>query len=84
MKWRRRDDVLASIQPYTKRPIDCLAHLPLADVAEDGEKRIRSGGAPADVPTAVEAGGRFLVVNGDRVIAVAERGPNGAKVVRVF
>lgn len=84
VKWRKRDEVLDAIQPYAKRPIDCLAHLPLADVQEAGEKRIRSGGIPQTVPTAVQAGGRFLVVNGDRVVAVAERGPNGAKVVRVF
>lgn len=84
VKWRRRDEVLEALQPWMKRPLDCLSHLPLADVESEAEKRIRSGGTPAEVPGAVEAGGRFLVVNGERVVAVAERGPNGAKVVRVF
>ena len=84
VKWKSRELVASSLAPYLKRPIDCLAHLPLADLDAATLLRVKAGGAPPAAPGSVEAGGRFLMVSGDNVIGVAERGPDGAKVVRVF
>lgn len=84
VKWKGRDAVSAGLAPYLKRPIDCLSHLPLADLDAATLLRVKAGGAPPPAPASVEAGGRFLMVSGDTVVGVAERGPDGAKVVRVF
>jgi len=84
VKWKGRDEVVDALAPYVRRPVDCLSHLPLADVDESGAKRVKSGGDPPAVPVGVMVGGRFLVVEGDRLIAVAERVPTGGKVLRVL
>ncbi len=83
VKWKRRDTVVDSLKPWFRKPLDCLAHLPLADVDEKGAKRVRSGGLPPTVPAGVEMGGRYLVVEGAQLIAIAERQPVGGRVLRV-
>lgn len=82
--WRGRPEVLALLQPWMRTPINCLSHLPLADVGPDGAKKVRSGGPPPSFPAGVGVGGKFLVVDGDSVVAVAERGAEGLKISRVF
>ena len=83
VKWKRRDDVRAALVPFLRRPVDCLVHLPLADVDTTQAKRVRSGGDPPGVPGGLLVGQRFLVVEGDELVAIAERAPTGAKVLRV-
>lgn len=84
VKWKRRDDVVASLQPWFREPIACLSHLPLVDVDGEQAKKVRSGGLPATVPPNLEPTGRYLVVQGDRVLAIAENGGGGPKVLRTF
>ena len=81
--WKRRDTVLEGLKASFRKPLDCLSHLPLADVDERGAKRVRSGGLPPTVPGGVEMGGRYLVVQGEQLVAVAERQPVGGRVLRV-
>ncbi|MEZ4321053.1 MAG: tRNA pseudouridine(55) synthase TruB [Myxococcota bacterium] len=84
VKWKRREDVIGALALHMRRPLDCLSHLPLADVDSEGAKRVRDGGDPTNVPSGLLVGQRFLVAEGDRLIAVAERAPTGCKVLRVL
>lgn len=81
--WRPRDVVRTEIEPWLRRPIDVLSHLPLADVRPTDARKIRSGGPPPPAPAGTLLGGRFLIVSGDDLIAVAESSPRGPKVLRV-
>ena len=83
VKWKSRDEVSSGLGKWLKRPIDCFGHLPIADVDVDGAKVIKSGGTPP-LAAGIAPGARYLVVRGDRILAVAERGPDGGKVLRVF
>jgi tRNA pseudouridine55 synthase len=83
VKWKPRSAVVEALKPWFRKPLDCLSHLPLADVDARGAKRVRSGGLPPTVPGGVEMGGRYLVVEGDQLVAVAERQPVGGRVLRV-
>jgi tRNA pseudouridine55 synthase len=81
--WLPRDDVRAGLEPYLRRPIDALSHLPFVEVPPPLVERIRRGARPPVAPAGVEVGGRYLVVSGDRVLAVAEHGADGPTGVRV-
>ncbi|MCB9662510.1 MAG: tRNA pseudouridine(55) synthase TruB [Alphaproteobacteria bacterium] len=83
LPWRPRDEVIAALAPRLVRPLDALGHLPLIDVDEAGVRRVRNGHAPGELPPGVEVGGRYLLVHGADLIAVAEQTARGPKVLRV-
>lgn len=84
VKWKRRDEVVEALQPYFRKPVQCLSHLPLVDVESDAIRRVKSGGDPPGPPAGVGEGGRYLLVDGDRILAIAEAQVEGAKVLRTF
>jgi len=84
VQWRPRDDVRAELAKRLCSPIRALAHLPIVEVPAADAERIRKGGSPPTPPTAMPIGGRYLVVCGADVIAVAEADPRGPKALRVI
>lgn len=82
--WRPRDEVLKDLAPWIRTPIEVLTHLPLADVESAEERRVRQGGRPPAAPAATPVGGRYLVVQGARVVAVAEQTGQGPRMVKVL
>lgn len=84
VKWRPRDDVRAEVGTWLRRPLEAMPDVPLLDVDADQAKRVRSGGLPAAVPGGVSVGDRFLVVQGDVLLAIAEVGARGPQVLRVL
>jgi tRNA pseudouridine55 synthase len=82
--WRHRDDVRQDIGALLKRPIDALSQLALADVDAKQAERIRKGGVPPVAPSGVDNGQRYLVVEGDQLVAIAERTVRGPKVLRTI
>lgn len=83
VQWRKKDEVAASLAPFVRTELQCLSHLPLADVGPVDARRIRSGGGPPVPPRGVTAGGRYLVVQGSELVAVAESSSRGPVVLRV-
>lgn len=83
VSWNPRDEVRAGVAPFLRRPIDVLSHLPIVDLREADAARIRRGGNVPAPPPGMPFGGKYLVVEGDEVLAVAEATPKGVKSVRV-
>ena len=81
--WRPRDDVVADLEPRVRSDLQSLSHLPLADVAAPDATRIRSGGSPPPPPAGLVVGGRYVVVCGNELVAIAENDPRGPKLLRV-
>ena len=81
--WRPRADVRSDLAKWLKRPLDALSHLPLADVDAAAARRVRNGGPPPFPPPGTVGGARYLVVEGDKLVAVAEAGGRGPKTLRV-
>ncbi|MFK7931766.1 MAG: tRNA pseudouridine(55) synthase TruB [Myxococcota bacterium] len=84
VQWRPRDDVRSDLAKRLCSPIRALAHLPIVDVPAADAERMRKGGSPPAAPTALSVGGRYLVVCGADVVAVAEADPRGPKALRVI
>jgi len=82
--WRSRDDVRAALADRVRSPLDALSHLPLADVNGTEAGRIRKGGPLPPAPVGTPAGGRFLVVCGADVVAIAENSARGPRAVKVL
>jgi tRNA pseudouridine55 synthase len=82
--WKPRSEVLASLQPWVRSPLAALSHLPLADVKPVEAQRVRSGGHPPPSPPGVVLGGRYLVVCGDELVAVAESSVQGPRALKVL
>jgi len=82
--WRSRDEVEAALAPHVLSPIRCLSHLPLADVGVEEAKRVRNGGMLPPPPRGVASGGRYAVVAGDDLVAIAEHSSRGGKALRVL
>jgi tRNA pseudouridine(55) synthase len=82
--WRPRDEVLAALAPLVKSELQCLTHLPLADVGDVDAKRIRNGVGGPVPPRGVVLGGRYLVVHGSELVAIAESTARGPKMLRVL
>ena len=81
--WRPREAVFAMLKPHLRRPIDALSHLPSVEAPPAIADRIRRGAKPplpSDLPP---NGGRYLVVSGGEVVAVAEAGSHGGSALRV-
>ncbi|MEQ1504713.1 MAG: tRNA pseudouridine(55) synthase TruB [Myxococcota bacterium] len=83
IKWRPRDEVLAALTPSIRSELRSLTHLPLADVGPADANRVRTGTTIPAPPRGVALGGRFLVVQGSDLVAVAESTARGPKVLRV-
>lgn len=82
VKWRHRDQVRDAVSPSMIKPIQALSHLPMVDVNQEEAARIRNGGNLAP-PTSVGAGQRFLVVCGDRLVAIGERKGEAVELYRI-
>ena len=82
VQWRHRDQVRDAVSGSMIRPIQALSHLPMVDVDEAEATRIRNGGLLAP-PTSVGVGQRFLLVFGDRLIAIGERKGEGVELFRI-
>jgi len=80
--WAPRDNVRDALAPFVRSPIKALGHLPLVDVGAETAEIIRRGGALPAGPGG--EGSRYLVVQADRLVAVAEMSPTGAKALRVL
>lgn len=83
VQWKPRDKVAELLQPYLRGELRCLTHLPLADVGTQDAKRVRTGGGVPAPPRGVGIGGKYLVVTGSDLVAVAESTARGPKVLRV-
>ncbi|HHO54346.1 MAG TPA: tRNA pseudouridine(55) synthase TruB [Deltaproteobacteria bacterium] len=84
IQWRPRDEVRADIAPWLWSDLRSLSHLPLADLAAVDVQRVRNGGPPPPPPRGVAMGGRYLVVCGDELVAIAEHSTQGARLLRVL
>jgi tRNA pseudouridine55 synthase len=84
VRWKPRDQVCTALGPWLRTPLAALSHLPLLDVDAATARRIRNGAVPDRVPGGLRLGGQFLIVEGADVVAVAEAGATGAKVLRVL
>lgn len=82
--WRKKEEVAAALAPFVRSELQCLAHLPLADVGPADARRVRTGSTVPVPPRGVPVGGKYLVVHGSDLIAIAEstsRGPVALRVV---
>ncbi|MCA9570965.1 MAG: tRNA pseudouridine(55) synthase TruB [Myxococcales bacterium] len=84
VRWKRRDDVLAALEPRFLKPLQCLSHLPLVDVDQEEARRVLSGWVPPRVPPGVAEGAKYLLAEGDRVLAIAETTATDPRSVRTF
>lgn len=83
VRWAPREVVFEGLKPWLKRPQDVLSHLPTVNVTPDDRVRVRAGVAPPP-PASVKVGELYLVVDGDELIAVAEREPRGPRLARII
>lgn len=77
LPWRTRDEVRADLAPMLIRPVQALGHLPAVEVKPDIAKRVLRGGSVPPAPDGVAVGGRYMVVSGDELLAIAELRANG-------
>ncbi len=84
VKWQHRDQVLGELQQHLVRPLDALRHLPLADVSEAVARKVRSGGPPPPPPSSTAPQGRYLVVCGAELVAIAESTVRGPRIEKVL
>ncbi len=72
VKWFPRDQVHGALVERVLAPLAALDHLPLLPVSPGVAEAVRRGGAVPPPPVGVRAGGRYLMVQGDALQAVAE------------
>ena len=72
VQWFPRDQVHASLAEYVLDPIESLGHLPLLPISQGVAEALGRGGPVPPPPVGLRAGGRYLVVLGDSLVAVAE------------
>ncbi len=72
VKWFPRDQVHSALGAYRIAPLVALHHLPLLPVSQAVAEVVRRGGATPPPPVGVRAGGRYLVVVDDALLALAE------------
>lgn len=82
--WKDRDTVVAALIPRMISMMAGLAHLPIVDVTGTDARRARHGHAPGTVPPGLAVGDRYLVAEGDELIAVAELSSRGARMRKVM
>ncbi len=83
MPWRPRDLVRRELMPWLLSPAQALDHLPAVDVPEALRARVRSGGGVPGPPAGVELGGRYRVMGGEELLALAVLEDQGARALRV-
>lgn len=81
--WRPRDEVRAAVAEHMRSEVTSLGHLPMVDVPAADLVRVRNGGTPPPAPRGSRLGQRYLLVSGAELIAVAEHGTEGPKLLRV-
>ncbi|MEN0061818.1 MAG: tRNA pseudouridine(55) synthase TruB [Myxococcota bacterium] len=81
--WRSKQDVAEALSTHIRSELRSLDHLPLADVPAPDAERVRQGGHPPPPPRGVAMGDRYLVVCGERLVAVAENSHRGPRLLRV-
>jgi tRNA pseudouridine55 synthase len=84
VKWKSRNEVRGALTPWIRSPMKSLSHLPLMDVNQEMATHVRKGGTVPAAPGGVMEGGRYLVVSGRELIAVAERTQAGPRALRVI
>jgi tRNA pseudouridine55 synthase len=72
VKWFQRDRVYEGLMPYRVAPLQALHHLPLLPIAAGVAEAVRRGGAAPPPPVGLRAGGHYLLVEGDQLVALAE------------
>lgn len=70
--WLPRTKVHADLEAYRLAPLSVLGHLPLLPVSQGVAETLLRGGVVPPPPPGVRAGGRYLVVVANRLVAVAE------------
>lgn len=75
--WFPRPQVYDGLRPYIQPPAQALSQLPLLPVSAGVAETILRGGATPPPPVGVKAGGRYLVVQGDELLALAENQGGG-------
>lgn len=83
VRWKTREQVAELLAPFVRGELRCLTHLPLADVGDTEARRVRTGSGIPAPPRGVGIGGKYLVVSGSDLVAVAESTARGPKVLRV-
>lgn len=84
LPWKPRDEVRAAVRGKSISPLHALSHLPMVEVDEVDAKRVRFGNLPRALPVGVGLGGRYLLVRGPDLLAIAEVGTRGPKLLRVL
>jgi len=72
--WFPREQVHGALQEHMFSPLDALHHLPLLPVSQGVAETLLRGGPVPPPPIGVKAGGRYLLVAGDRLLAMGESG----------
>ena len=72
VKWRPRGDVHAGIQPRCTSLLNAMSHLPRVNVDAEVRRRVLSGARPPPPPRGLTAGGRYVVAEGEDLLAIAE------------
>jgi tRNA pseudouridine55 synthase len=70
--WLPRPQVFAGLAEYAIGPADALRHLPLLPVGSGVAEALLRGGPVPPPPVGVRTGGRYLIVEGDALLALAE------------
>ncbi len=83
ISWHPREEVRDLVKTWLKRPLDVLSHLPLRDVTRGQADVLKRGGPIPPPPAGVPFGGKYAIVFGDELLAVAESTPKGPKTVRL-
>ncbi len=84
VKWRRREEVHAGLAPKLITLSEALAHLPAAELRPAERRRVLSGGRPPAPPPGLTPGGRYRVLCAGELLAVAEAGPGGGRLLRAI
>ncbi len=79
--WLPRDQVHASLREHLFAPVAALHHLPLLPVSAGIAETLMRGGPVPPPPVGVRTGGRYLVVQGESLVALAESQGGGQTAV---
>lgn len=70
--WRPREEVAAGLAERLRPPRVALDHLPAVQLGVELRPRFRHGGPPPLPPAGAPEGGRYLVLDGEELVAIAE------------
>lgn len=77
LPWRPREEVAAGLRSRLRSPRAALSHLPEVQLGEAFRPRFRHGGPPPPPPPGADR--RYLVVDGEALVAIAELREGRAK-----